>query len=259
MMRPFTMLATAFALAALASTVVFAQSGDERPEGPPPGRPAADRPDGDRGPRDFGRHGFFRGEFRPPQMPLITALDANKDGEISAEEIANATAALKSLDKNEDGKLTREEMRPQFAAEAPDGRRDREAPPPDDRRADRPERRGPSDGDRPKPDDRGPRPEFGRGPGFGGPGPLIDHVMRLDADDDQQLSQEEVLKLFTAADRNTDGFISRTELEDAVREHIREQVAKHGLPPHRPPHEERGPRGDRGPEHDRPDRPNRPE
>ena len=42
----------------------------------------------------------------------MTALDANGDGEISAEEIAGATEALKKLDNNQDGKLTREELRP---------------------------------------------------------------------------------------------------------------------------------------------------
>jgi predicted O-methyltransferase YrrM len=52
--------------------------------------------------------------FGPPVMPVMTALDANGDGELSAEEIANASQALKKLDKNGDGKLSREELRPQF-------------------------------------------------------------------------------------------------------------------------------------------------
>ena len=37
----------------------------------------------------------------------------NGDGELSAEETANASEALKKLDKNKDGKLTRDELRPQ--------------------------------------------------------------------------------------------------------------------------------------------------
>lgn len=44
--------------------------------------------------------------------PVIQALDTDKDGEISADEIAKAPAALKTLDKNGDGKLSAEELRP---------------------------------------------------------------------------------------------------------------------------------------------------
>src|SRR5664279_2059098 len=57
----------------------------------------------------FGHH--FRGG-PPPPMPIMTALDANEDGELDATEIANASAALKTLDKNSDGKLTIDELRP---------------------------------------------------------------------------------------------------------------------------------------------------
>jgi Ca2+-binding EF-hand superfamily protein len=42
-------------------------------------------------------------------MPVLSALDANQDLVISAYEIANAPAALRTLDKNSDGKLTAEE------------------------------------------------------------------------------------------------------------------------------------------------------
>jgi Ca2+-binding EF-hand superfamily protein len=40
------------------------------------------------------------------------ALDTDKNGEISAEEIANAATSLKALDKNNDGVITEEEVRP---------------------------------------------------------------------------------------------------------------------------------------------------
>ena len=39
-------------------------------------------------------------------------LDADKNGEISAEEIANAPTALKALDKNSDGTITEDEVQP---------------------------------------------------------------------------------------------------------------------------------------------------
>ncbi len=60
-------------------------------------------PDGARGPR---------AEFGPPADPLTMALDTNRDGQISAEEIEAAPAALKKLDRNGDGKLTRHELHP---------------------------------------------------------------------------------------------------------------------------------------------------
>jgi EF hand len=80
------------------------EAGDSMPPGPPPG----DLQDinalpGGPGP---GRHGH-----RPPP-PLFVALDANHDGVIDPDEIANAPAALKTLDKNGDGTLTQDELRP---------------------------------------------------------------------------------------------------------------------------------------------------
>ena len=52
------------------------------------------------------------GGFRLPSPPLLSALDANADGEITADEIENAVAALKKLDKNSDGQLASDEMMP---------------------------------------------------------------------------------------------------------------------------------------------------
>lgn len=48
---------------------------------------------------------------RPP-MPLLAALDLNKDGIIDADEIAKASESLKKLDKDGDGKITPAEYRP---------------------------------------------------------------------------------------------------------------------------------------------------
>lgn len=59
---------------------------------------------------------------RRPTPAIIKALDANHDGVIDADEIANASAALKTLDKNGDGKLTVDEFmgpRPQGKGKPP--------------------------------------------------------------------------------------------------------------------------------------------
>ena len=45
-------------------------------------------------------------------IPVLRELDADGDGEISAEEIENAPVALQRLDSNGDGKLSRDEIRP---------------------------------------------------------------------------------------------------------------------------------------------------
>jgi len=50
-------------------------------------------------------------------MPVLTALDTDEDGVISAVEIANAPFALKALDLNRDGKLSAEECGLQVKAD----------------------------------------------------------------------------------------------------------------------------------------------
>ncbi len=61
----------------------------------------------------FGGPGFGGpGGFGPPVPPVMSALDKDGDGEISAEELAGAPAALKSLDKNKDGVLKDDEIIP---------------------------------------------------------------------------------------------------------------------------------------------------
>ena len=78
--------------------------GGQRPEGQP-----GQRPEGQPGQRPEGQPGQGRGL---PPLPVLQALDANHDGEISGDEIANAVKALKSLDKDGNGKLTMEELMP---------------------------------------------------------------------------------------------------------------------------------------------------
>ena len=176
-----TLLASAV-MALLGVTVtmnVLAQPpvGEGRPDGPPPR--------GEGGPED---------RPRPPH-PVMDALDADHNGEISEEEINNATAALKSLDKNSDGKLTDDEIRPPRPEGGPgrDGERRPDGPP-----------RG--EGRPPEGRDQGRGREQGRGDGPPGQGPqgrpmgppnperFVEDAMRFDADADGKLSKEELMK-----------------------------------------------------------------
>ena len=93
---------------------------DERREGERRERTARDsdreRPRGERRP---GGAGGFGGPPGGPggfmrMFPIMAALDADGNGEISTEEIKAAPAALKKLDKNNDGKLTDAELLPSF-------------------------------------------------------------------------------------------------------------------------------------------------
>lgn len=52
------------------------------------------------------------GHRHMPPPAILVALDTNRDGQLSADEIANASASLLTLDKNGDGILTHEELCP---------------------------------------------------------------------------------------------------------------------------------------------------
>ncbi|HSI12431.1 MAG TPA: hypothetical protein VK961_10325, partial [Chthoniobacter sp.] len=101
------------------------------PDGAPPAKPG-DAPDG---PGKGGPQGDRQGGKRPVP-PLISVLDADGDGVISADEIAGAAVSLRKLDKNGDGQLTPDEYRP-------------EPPKRDGEEGNRP--KGPRDGNGPKP------------------------------------------------------------------------------------------------------------
>jgi Ca2+-binding EF-hand superfamily protein len=92
-MRRFTLTCCFAGLLALGA--VDAQAQD-------PGRGGRPGPGGQGGP---GGRGFM-------MSPLMTALDTDGDGELSAKEIDAASVTLKTLDKDKDGKLSAEELRP---------------------------------------------------------------------------------------------------------------------------------------------------
>jgi len=65
-----------------------------------------------------------RRDGRPPRDPFLELFDTDKNGEISTEEMEQATAILKKLDRNKDGSLTREELpRPPRPEDRERGRR----------------------------------------------------------------------------------------------------------------------------------------
>ena len=139
----------------LLTSVVCAQ-----PPGGPRGRGGPGGPGGPPGPG--GPDGFLR------MLPIIAARDIDEDGEISAEEIQNATQQLKTLDKNDDGKLTFDELRPDFG-----GRRFRG-------------REGERERDRDR-EGEGRRNRRGRG---GDPTERVNRLMESDEDGDGKLSED---------------------------------------------------------------------
>jgi hypothetical protein len=76
-------------------------------------------------PRFPGRNGPFgmRGGpgGGPPPSPLMTALDKDGDGTLSADEIKAASQALQALDQDGDGSLSRTELRPRRPEGPPGG------------------------------------------------------------------------------------------------------------------------------------------
>ncbi len=71
-------------------------------------RPNMEAQDGPGGPDGSGNAPMRRN--RPPLPLVIRALDANHDGVVDADEIANAATVLKTLDKDGDGKLSIPEL-----------------------------------------------------------------------------------------------------------------------------------------------------
>jgi hypothetical protein len=95
----------ALAIIALGSAALLASAQDNHPPGDGP-LSGGGGPGGPRG-------------HRHPPLPIIAVLDANHDGIIDSNEIANASATLLTLDKNGDGKLAADEYLPPLPPNAP--------------------------------------------------------------------------------------------------------------------------------------------
>lgn len=155
--------------------------------------------------REGGGRGGFGGRGEPgmgpggspgmPTFPLMMALDADGNGEISADEINNATAALKKLDRNRNGKLEADELRPSFGRGREGGFFD-----------------GPPGGGR----------EGGGRGGFGGRSFVDGMLDRYDENKDGKLAGDEIPERMRdrleQIDANSDKTIDKAELEAMMRQ-----------------------------------------
>jgi len=181
------------ALGALALTVQAQDAG-----GPPAGGP----PGGD---EQGGGPG--QGRHHPPMPALLRALDANHDGIIDSNEIANASSVLKSLDKNGDGQLTRDE----YMGARPGG---------DGGNADSKNSDGPQGAPPGSEQNGSPGGPGGQGGGPGGPGggrrhpPMPALIRALDANHDSVIDSNEIANasaVLKTLDKNADGQLTRDE------------------------------------------------
>ena len=193
-MKPATLVALFLSITMSASAMAQPPEGRPGREGRPgqEGRPGEGRP-GEGGPGPRG------GMMRMPN-PLMEAIDSDKDGELSPDEIANAVVALKKLDKNDDGKLDATETRPNFEGMGRGGF---------------PGGGGPG----------GFGGGFPGGPGGGqggNPDEMAQRLLAMDANSDGKLSKEEIPErlqsMLARGDKNEDGSLDKEEIMAVSRE-----------------------------------------
>lgn len=150
-----------------------------------------------------GKTNATNGGGQGQQPPIFTALDTNNDGNISADEIANATEALKTLDKNGDGSLSRDEYIPPHPGESMSTRTEKHGKSENQSR----EQTDPQDTATKPEKIRDARPNEQRPPK-----PPID--LALDANSDGLISADEIdnaANTLQTLDKNGDGLLSATE------------------------------------------------
>jgi hypothetical protein len=177
----FALAFTIGAILALPNTTVA----QDAPPSREPGNQTAE-------PRDR-RDGPQFGQFRMPPLVIVEALDTDKDGKLSADEVKAATASLRKLDKNTDGKLNAEEIGwpPQRGGFGRGGGRGFGGPP------------GGRAGE-----------QTARG--------LAERMLKRDANGDGKVSKDELPRsmhgLFARADQNHDGAIEEKEAREIAKE-----------------------------------------
>lgn len=180
MIRPSLIFAAVLIVASTAN----AQRPGERPRRPPGGFPM------------------------PPGFHLMAALDADKDGKVSAKEIENAVAALKKLDADKDGKLSPKEIGwpPSFGGGPGRGFGGSQG-------GGRPRRPDPDAEESPQTNDRSSTNAAKRNTFF-----TVPQLKRLDRNDDGKITKEEIPKrmqefILSRVDANENGIVELEELE----------------------------------------------
>lgn len=184
------------------------------------------RPDGGRPPEgrpgEPGRPGAGPGGGPMVALPVLKALDADGDGEISKAEIEGAAKALAALDKNGDGKLSRDEILPNIGPGGFPGQPGRPGA------AGRPGQPGTPGPGRP---DAAARPNIEE---------MVRRLKEADKNGDGKISKEEapdqLKENFDRIDANGDGQLDESELK-TIFERVRETGARRpegGRPEGRP-------------------------
>ncbi len=153
------------AIALFTTGELFAQVAKKPPQGPGGGRQGLRG----QGPGGGGPGGMMR------MLPIMSALDVDQDGVLSAKEIRKAAVSLRTLDANKDGDLSEDEMRPAFGGPG-----------------------GPGGGPGGPGGFGGAPNEAGQGgPGAGPPSPerFVTHALEFDKDGDGKLDKDELADL----------------------------------------------------------------